>query len=90
LPPFDTVADQYETDHVKDKRPRLSYGLRWHTKSQYIWFTWYDAKGRQHKKSTESTDPDKELLFKIRFLEEQKERQEAKPNRKPRTCGTCL
>ena len=79
MPLFDTFADQYETDHVKDKRPRLSYGLRWHSKSQYIWFTWYDAKGRQHKKSTESTDPNKALLFKIRFLEEQKERQEAKP-----------
>lgn len=65
---------------MKYKRPRLSYGLHWLTKSQYIWFTWYDAKGRQHKKSTESTDPDKALLFKIRFLEEQKERQEAKPD----------
>jgi len=72
LPPFDAVADLYEKDHVKGKRPRLSNGLRWHAKSQFIWFTWYDPKGRQHKKSTESTDPDEALLFKIRFLEEQK------------------
>lgn len=85
MPPFDTVADLYETDHVKDKRPRLSNGLRWHTKSQFIWFTWYDAKGRQHKKSTESSDPDQALLFKIRFMEEQKDREESKSD--PETPG---
>lgn len=53
------------------KRPKLPRGLRWHTASQYIWFVWYDAKGKQHKKSTETTDPAKALLFKLRFLEEQ-------------------
>jgi integrase len=75
--PFDEVADLYEIDHVKGKkRPKLPPGLRWHSKSQFIWFIWYDARGRQHKKSTETTDPDKALLFKIRFLEEQEDREE--------------
>jgi integrase len=56
---------------VKDKkRPRLPSGLRWHPESSYIWFTWYDAQGKQHKKSTETTDPGRALLFKMRFLEQ--------------------
>ena len=60
---------------MKDrKRPKLPRGLRWHTESQYIWFVWYDAKGKQHKKSTETTDPTKALLFKLRFLEEHGEK----------------
>ena len=69
---------------MKDKKPRLPRGLRWHSKSQFIWFTWYDAKGQQHKKSTETADPDKALLFKIRFLEEQKDREET-PATEPET-----
>ncbi len=57
---------------MKDrKRPKLPRGLRWHSESQFIWFVWYDANGKQHKKSTETTDPAKALLFKLRFLEEQ-------------------
>jgi hypothetical protein len=61
-----------ETDHMKDKkRPKLPRGLRWHSESQFIWFTWYDAQGRQHKKSTETTEPTNALHFKLRFLEEQ-------------------
>jgi len=57
---------------VKDKkRARLPRGLRWHSESQFIWFTWRDAAGRQHQKSTETTDPAKALIFKMQFLEEQ-------------------
>ena len=57
---------------MKDKkRPKLPRGLRWHSESQFIWFTWYDAQGKQHKKSTETTEPTKALHFKLRFLEEQ-------------------
>ncbi|MGB9121177.1 MAG: tyrosine-type recombinase/integrase [Candidatus Angelobacter sp.] len=60
---------------MKDrKRPKLPRGLRWHSESQYIWFVWYDAKGKQHKKSTETTDPAKALLFKLRFLKEHGEK----------------
>ncbi len=60
---------------MKDrKRPKLPRGLRWHSESQYIWFVWYDAEGKQHKKSTETTDPAKALLFKLRFLEEHGEK----------------
>jgi hypothetical protein len=56
------------------KRPTLPRGLRWHSESQFVWFTWRDAEGRQHQKSTETTDPAKALLFKMRFLEEQETR----------------
>jgi hypothetical protein len=45
--------------------------LRWHSESQFIWFTWRDAEGRQHQKSTETTDPAKALIFKMQFLQKQ-------------------
>jgi len=45
--------------------------LRWHSESQFIWFTWRDAEGRQHQKSTETIDPAKALIFKMQFLQEQ-------------------
>ena len=56
------------------KRPKLPRGLRWHPRSQFIWFTWYDAQGKQHKKSTETSDLEKALLFKMRFVEERETR----------------
>jgi CheY-like chemotaxis protein len=60
---------------VKNKKlAKLPRGLRWHSESRFIWFTWYDSQGRQHKKSTETTDPEKALLFKMRFLEQQETR----------------
>jgi len=58
------------------KRPKLRRGLRWHSGCQYIWFTWYDRDGRQRKKSTETSDPAKALLFKMRFLEQQETRKQ--------------
>ena len=65
---------------MKDKkRAKLPRGLRWHAESRFIWFTWYDDRGRQRKKSTESSDPEKALPFKIRFLKEREDRQEAMP-----------
>jgi hypothetical protein len=60
----------------KKRRAKLPRGLRWHAESQYIWFTWRDARGAQHQKSAETNDPAKALLFKLQFLEEQKQRQE--------------
>lgn len=61
---------------MENKRPKLPRGLRWHEGSQYIWFTWRDAGGTQHQKSTETNDPAKALLFKLQFLEEQKQHEE--------------
>lgn len=62
---------------MKDARcPKLPRGLCWRARSQYIWFVWYDAKGKQHRKSTESTDPARALAFKLRFLEEKKSKAE--------------
>ena len=58
-----------------EKRPKLPRGLRRHSESRFIWFTWYDSQGRQHKKSTETSDPEKALLFKMRFLEQQETRE---------------
>jgi hypothetical protein len=53
------------------RRPKLPRGLRWHSRSPYIWFSWRDAQGRQHQQSTEKTDPAEALLFKLKFLARQ-------------------
>jgi hypothetical protein len=42
--------------------------------SQFIWFGWRDDNGAQHQKSTETSDPAKALLVKMKFLEDQKEK----------------
>ncbi|PYP92246.1 MAG: hypothetical protein DMG65_04685 [Candidatus Angelobacter sp. Gp1-AA117] len=58
----------------RKNRPKLPRGLRWDPKSPYILFSWRDADEKLHQKSTEKTDPAEALLFKIRFLEQQKEK----------------
>lgn len=54
---------------MKDgKRPKLPRGLRWKSDSPFIWFSWRDARGKQHQKNTETTDPAKALGIKLEFL----------------------
>lgn len=61
------------------KPPKLPRGLRWHSRSKFIWFTWRDVRGVQHQKSTETDNPAKALLFKLQFLEEQQRSQHRGP-----------
>lgn len=49
-------------------RPKLPRGLRWKIDSPFIWFSWRDARGKQHQKNTETTDPAKALGTKLDFL----------------------
>ena len=72
------------------RRPKLPRGLRWHAGSQYIWFTWRDARGAQHQKSAETNVPAKALLFKLQFLEEQKQREEQPRVEGPNLKKECL
>ena len=59
---------------MKDKkRQGLPRGLHWDRKSQYISFNWRDSRGKQHGQSTHTTDPAKALIFKLDFLEKQRE-----------------
>jgi hypothetical protein len=58
------------------KRPKLPRGLRWDRKSPYIFFSWRDERGTLHQKSTMKIDPAEALLFKMRFLKEQEEKQD--------------
>jgi integrase len=60
----------------QNKRSKLPRGLRWKSDSPYIWFSWRDTFGKQHQQSTETSDPAKALLFRIRFLEELEQREE--------------
>ena len=50
------------------KRAKLPRGLRWKNDSPYIWFSWRDARGKQHQKNTETTDPAKALGIRLEFL----------------------
>src|SRR5262249_1642799 len=50
------------------KRPKLPRGLRWKSDSPFIWFSWRDARGKQHQKNTETTDPAKALGTKLESL----------------------
>jgi hypothetical protein len=51
------------------KPPELPRGLYYIAKSPYIFFSWRDSRGRQHMRSTRTTDPTDALLFKRQFLE---------------------
>jgi integrase len=61
------------------KRPKLPRGLRWKSGSPFIWFSWRDARGKQHQKNTDTSDPAKALGTKLEFLaNEQREIEEIK------------
>ncbi len=55
------------------KRSRLPRGLRWKSDSPYIWFSWRDARGKQHQQSTESNDPVKAFAFRTQFMAKRKD-----------------
>jgi integrase len=56
-----------------DKRPHLPRGLHWRENSPYIWFTWRDPVGKQHRRSTETKDPQDAALFCLRFMQKAEE-----------------
>jgi integrase len=60
----------------EQKRPKLPRGLHWDNKSPHIFFKWRDARGKQHGQGTNTDDPAKALIFKLQFLEEQRESQD--------------
>lgn len=60
-------------DYEGQKRPKLPRGLHWDPKSQFISFNGRDFLGKQHGQSTRLTDPAKALLFKLEFLEKQRQ-----------------
>lgn len=57
---------------TSSRRPKLPRGLRWDSRSPYIFFSWRDAQGKQHQQSTGKTEPAQALLFKLQFLERQR------------------
>src|SRR5438046_10599133 len=58
---------------MNKKRSRLPRGLRWKSDSPYIWFSWRDARGKQHQQSTESNDPVKAFAFRTQFMAKRKD-----------------
>jgi hypothetical protein len=56
------------------KRKKLPRGLHWDSRSPYIFFKWRDAMGRQRRHSTQTDDPEKALLAKLQFLQEQRQK----------------
>jgi integrase len=57
-----------------EKRARLPRGLHWREDSPYIWFTWRDPRGKQHRQSTETADPQDAALFRLQFMKKTEER----------------
>jgi len=57
-----------------EKRPRLPRGLQWREDSPYIWFTWRDPRGKQHRQSTQTADPQDAALFRLQFMQTKEER----------------
>lgn len=57
-------------------RKKLPRGLHWDSRSPYIFFKWRDAMGRQRRQSTKTDDPDRALLEKLKFLDQQKQKPE--------------
>ena len=53
---------------MKTKRTKLPRGLRRKSDSPFIWFSWRDARGKQHQRNTETSDPAKALGIKLDFL----------------------
>src|SRR4051812_4899179 len=56
------------------KRKKLPRGLHWDARSPYIFFKWRDAMGKQRRHSTETDDPDKALLLKLQFIEQERQK----------------
>jgi len=57
-----------------EKRPRLPRGLQWREDSPYIWFTWRDPRGKQHRQSTQTADPQDAALFSLQYMQTKEER----------------
>lgn len=58
---------------MKNKKPKLPRGLQWKSDSPFIWFSWRDNRGRQHRQSTGTDDPAEAFAFRQQFLEKCKE-----------------
>ena len=57
-----------------EKRARLPRGLHWREDSPYIWFTWRDPRGKQHRQSTQTGDPQDAALYRLQFMKKTEER----------------
>lgn len=58
---------------MKQNRAKLPRGLHWKSDSPFIWFTWRDDRGKQHRQSTQTNDPAKAFAFRQQFLEKLKQ-----------------
>lgn len=58
---------------MKQKKAKLPRGLHWKSDSPFIWFTWRDDRGKQHRQSTNTDDPAEAFSFRQQFLEERKQ-----------------
>lgn len=61
------------TASVKNKKPQLPRGLHWKSDSPFIWFSWRDTRGKQHRQSTGTDDPVKAFAFRAQFMEKRTE-----------------
>lgn len=55
------------------KKKKLPRGLQWRNNSPYIYFSWRDSRLTQHRQCTGTADPDQALIYKLQFLQRQRE-----------------
>lgn len=60
-----------------EKKRKLPKGLYWRNGSPHIYFSWRDSRRSQHQECTGTSDPAQALIFKLQFLERQKENPQA-------------
>lgn len=58
---------------MKQNKAKLPRGLQWKLDSPFIWFTWRDDRGKQHRQSTQTDDPAEAFSFRQKFLEKRKQ-----------------
>jgi integrase len=58
---------------MKQKKANLPRGLHWKSDSPFIWFTWRDDRGKQHRQSTQTDDPGEGFSFRQQFLEKREQ-----------------
>ena len=57
-------------------RARLPRGLHRKSDSPYIWFSWRDSRGKQHRQSTATDDPVKAFAYRAEFMEKRSQNAE--------------
>jgi integrase len=69
----DGLSRRQDNIAVDTKKKKLPRGLQWREGSPHIYFSWRDSRMTQHRECTGTSDPAQALIYKLQFLEHQRE-----------------